>query len=61
MQVSYSTSLTVEDFDEFNEWLAIRQSFPYKPLSLNVSPLKPTNNLSQFSLSKFCAIRYVLL
>ena len=25
----------------FDEWLAIHQVFPYKPLSLNVSPLKP--------------------
>ena len=28
--------------ENFDEWLAIRQSFPYKPLSLNVSLLKPT-------------------
>ena len=34
----------VEKFDEFNEWLAIHQNFPYKPLSFNVSPLKPTIN-----------------
>ena len=36
--------LTVENLDE---WLAIHKSFPYKPLSLNVSPLKPTINLSK--------------
>ena len=37
-----------------NEWLAIRQTFPYKPLSLNVSPMKPTINLSKFYSSNFC-------
>ena len=41
-------SLMVENFDKFDEWLAIRQSFPYKSLSLNVSPMKPTINLSKF-------------
>ena len=57
--------------ENFDEWLAIWQSFPYKPLSLNVSPLKPTINLSRqtfendscikvFS-SNICAIRYILL
>ena len=46
--VPYSASVTVENFDEFDEWLAIRQSFPYKPLSLNVSSLKTTINLSKF-------------
>ena len=30
----------VENYDEFDEWLASRQSFPYQPLSLNVSSLK---------------------
>ena len=34
--------------ENFDEWLAICQIFPYKPLSLNVSPLKPTINLSKF-------------
>ena len=45
-----------ETFDDFDEWLVICQSFPYKPLSLNVSPLKPTINLSKFFLVKFCVI-----
>ena len=40
-------SLMVENFDEFDEWLAICQSFPYQPLSLNVFPLKSTINSSQ--------------
>ena len=43
----------VENFDEFDKWLAIRQSSPYKSLSLNVSPLKPTINLSKFSCQPF--------
>ena len=47
------------NLDEFYEWLATHQIFPYKPLFLNVSPLKPMINLSSFSLSNFCAIRYV--
>ena len=40
----------VQKFDggNFDKWLAICQSFPYKPLSLNVSPLKPMINLSKF-------------
>ena len=38
----------MENFDQFDEWLAFCQSFPYKPLSLNVSPLKHTINLSKF-------------
>ena len=33
--------------ENFDEWLAICQNFPYQPLSLNVSPLKPTINSSQ--------------
>ena len=47
-------SLTTENFDEFDEWLVIRQSFPYKPLSLNVSSLKATINSSKFYSSNFC-------
>ena len=52
--------LTVENLDE---WLAIHKSFPYKPLSLNVSPLKPTINSSKLfirqsiSPSNFCTIK----
>ena len=41
----------VENFDEFDEWLAICQSFPYKPSSLNTSLLKPTSYSSKFCLS----------
>ena len=39
---------------KLDEWLAICQSFPCKPLSLNVSPLEPMINSSKFYLSKFC-------
>ena len=43
------------NFDDiFDEWLVIRQSLPYKPLSLNVSPMKPTINSSKFYSSNFC-------
>ena len=35
--------------ENFDEWLVIPQSFPYKPLSLNVSPRKPTINSSKFT------------
>ena len=30
--------------ENFDKWLTIHQSFPYKPLSLNVSPMKTTIN-----------------
>ena len=33
----------VENFDKFDEWLAIHQSFTCKPLSLNISPLFETH------------------
>ena len=35
--------------ENFDEWLAIRKSFPYKPLSLNISPLNAIINSSKFS------------
>ena len=43
-----------------NAWLAIRQSFPYKPLSLKlyISPLKLMINSSKFYLLNFCTIQY---
>ena len=41
-------SLAMEKFDKFDEWLGFVKNFPYKPLltSFNVSPMKPTINLS---------------
>ena len=60
----------VENFDEFDERLAIRQNFSYQSSSLNASPLKPTSNSSKFCewficqsfpLSNFCTIRYTIL
>ena len=60
----------VENFDEFNERIAIYQTFSYQP-SFNVSPLKPTISSSKFCLSSFscqsfspssfCAIQYTHL
>ena len=48
----------MENFDDFDEWVAICQSFPYRSLSLNVSPLKPTVNSSKFLPVKF--LRYTV-
>ena len=39
-----------------NEWLAIFQTFSYKPSSHNASPLKLTSSSSKFFPSNFCAI-----
>ena len=39
--------------ENFDEWLAIHQNFTCKPLSLNVSPLKPMINLSRFTRQNF--------
>ena len=41
----------VENFDKFDKWQTICQSFPYY---LNVSFMKPTINLSKFCSSKYC-------
>ena len=37
----------------FDEWLTIHQVLPYKLLSLNVSPLKPTINCQSFTCQTF--------
>ena len=52
-----------QKFQKFDEWLwlAIHLSFPYKPLSLNVSPFQPMINLSKCCLSNFCTIRYLAI
>ena len=39
--------------DEFDEWRAIRKSFPFQSFPINTFPMKATINSS-----KFCAIRY---
>ena len=47
----------VENFDKFDKWLVICQSFPTKLFYLNVSPMKPTINLLKFCLSKYHVAR----
>ena len=45
--------------DEFDEWLAIRQSFPFQPFLVNTFPMKPTINSSKFCSSKLRATPFV--
>ena len=46
----------------FDEWQAIRQSFPFQSFPCNTSPMKATINLSKFCSSNFLArlIRQIL-
>ena len=43
----------VEKSNQFDEWLAICQNFPYQYYSLNVLPVKPIINSPKFCSPKF--------
>ena len=44
----YFTYRIVQKFDEFDEWLVIRQIFPLNSFYLNVSSMKSMINSSKF-------------
>ena len=53
MQYLIAQNFTVEKSDEFDEWRAIHQSFPFQSFPCNTSPMKATINLSKFCSSNF--------
>lgn len=51
----------VKKSDEFDEWPAICQNFPFQPFPCNAFPVKPTINSSKYCSSNFltCLIRQI--
>ena len=51
----------MEKSDEFDEWQAIRQSFPFQSFVCNTSPMKATINSLKFCSPNFltCLIRQI--